>query len=142
MSDHIYRKIIDLTMHLARSYPQLRHFYKQFPEGISQQPQILDNLTKHATDFEKKVWKATCLIPFGSVENYSFIAAKIGMPKAYRAVANALARNKVFIAIPCHRVIRKNQKYGGYALGIKMKMQLIWHEKRLLEITNQPKRNK
>ena len=43
--------------------------------------------------FEKKVWNATCSIPYGQTESYSGIAGICGNPNASRAVGNALGKN-------------------------------------------------
>lgn len=59
---------------------------------------------------------------------YQEIADKIGAPKAYRAVANACAANKLAVAIPCHRVIRQNGELSGYRWGIERKAKLLQTE--------------
>lgn len=59
---------------------------------------------------------------------YQEIANKIGSPKAYRAVANACAANKLAVAIPCHRVIRQNGELSGYRWGIERKAKLLQTE--------------
>lgn len=59
---------------------------------------------------------------------YQEIADKIGAPKAYRAVANACAANKLAVAIPCHRVIRQNGELSGYRWGIERKAKLLQRE--------------
>ena len=55
---------------------------------------------------------------------------KIGKPKAYRAVANACAKNPLLEIIPCHRVIRGDGKMGGYKgkNGIERKKRLLINE--------------
>ena len=80
-----------------------------------------------ATDFQKKVWLALCLIPAGQTRSYQEIAIAIGKNKATRAVANAIAKNPFLIEVPCHRVIRKDGQLGGYsgAGGAAMKKQLL-----------------
>jgi methylated-DNA-[protein]-cysteine S-methyltransferase len=78
--------------------------------------------------FTQKVLKATRTIPYGEVRSYSEIAAKIGKPKASRAVGQALARNPLPIVIPCHRVIKSDGTLGGFAWGKKWKQRLLEHE--------------
>ncbi len=56
------------------------------------------------------------------------LRAKIKMPKAARAVGNAVHNNPIFIALPCHRVILKNGKIGGFAQPIEIKRWLLKHE--------------
>ncbi len=65
------------------------------------------------TEFERKVLVATYRIPRGKVSTYKRIAEKVGKPKAYRAVANALHKNPLYPIVPCHRVVRSDGKFGG-----------------------------
>jgi O-6-methylguanine DNA methyltransferase len=81
------------------------------------------------TPFQKAVWKATAAIPFGTTVTYGDIAAKIGRPRAVRAVGTALGKNPVCIIVPCHRVVPKGGGIGQYAYGTDMKQWLIDFEK-------------
>ncbi len=83
------------------------------------------------TDFEKKVLKVVVTIPLGQVRSYKWVAQRIGKPKAYRAVANALNKNPYPFFIPCHRVIRSSKELGGYSLGKGLKGNLINLEKKI-----------
>lgn len=85
---------------------------------------------QEGTDFQKKVWSELLKIKKGSVITYKDLAGKIGKSKAIRAVANAVAKNKLLVIVPCHRVIRSDQKIGGYSGkgGIKTKMKLLKSE--------------
>ena len=67
------------------------------------------------THFQKRVWTALCGVPTGSTITYAALAARIGEPKAVRAVANACAANAIALAIPRHRVIRKDGTFSGTA---------------------------
>lgn len=67
------------------------------------------------TEFQRRVWRALQNIPPGKSISYRELAARIGKPKAARAVGSANARNPVAIVIPCHRVIRADGGIGGYA---------------------------
>ena len=78
-------------------------------------------LNPKGTEFMKKVWKELQKIPYGKTTSYGKIAEKIGNPKASRAVGMANHNNPIPIIIPCHRVIGKNNKMVGYALGIDKK---------------------
>lgn len=80
------------------------------------------------TDFQKKVWKELLRIPAGKTRSYAEIAARIGHPNAYRAVANACGANPVAIAVPCHRVIASGGKIGGYGGGLHRKRKLLANE--------------
>ena len=82
------------------------------------------------TDFQKIVWSEIIKIPKGKTITYKELAVKIGKPKAYRAVANACARNPLLEIIPCHRVIRGDGKMGGYKgkKGIERKKRMLINE--------------
>lgn len=80
------------------------------------------------TTFAKKVINEVLNIPFGRCKSYSDIAKNIDNPKAYRAVAQVLKRNRYPLIIPCHRVISK-KGIGGYNLGVGIKRKLLEFEK-------------
>ena len=79
------------------------------------------------TVFQIKVWNYLKKIPRGKVITYLDLAKAIKMPKAVRAVANAVGKNPYPPKIPCHRVIRSDGKLGGYSApgGIKTKKKLL-----------------
>jgi AraC family transcriptional regulator of adaptative response/methylated-DNA-[protein]-cysteine methyltransferase len=79
--------------------------------------------------FQKSVWEGLKKIPPGQTQSYSDIAATIGKPSAFRAVAQANGANQLAIVIPCHRVINTNGELGGYGGGLTRKKWLINHEK-------------
>ncbi len=86
------------------------------------------NLHLKGTNFQINVWKALLNIPEGQVVSYQDIASHIGHPKAFRAVANAVAINPVAFLIPCHRVIAKSGKIHQYRWGSARKKALIGWE--------------
>ncbi|MBY0109929.1 MAG: MGMT family protein [Candidatus Babeliaceae bacterium] len=90
---------------------------------------VLKRIILVGTNFQVKVWQAVLKIPAGATLTYHDIAQTIGKPRAYRAVANALAQNKIIFFIPCHRVTKKDGKLGGYAYGIDKKLALLTAER-------------
>ena len=72
---------------------------------------------KCKTHFERDVLLATFRIPEGKVSTYKRVAEKIGRPKSYRAVANALHKNPLWPVVPCHRVVRSDGAFGGPKKG-------------------------
>lgn len=80
------------------------------------------------TAFQQKVWQALREIPAGQTVSYSDIAERLGAPNAVRAVAGACAATAIAIAIPCHRVVRKNGDLSGYYWGIERKRALLDRE--------------
>jgi O-6-methylguanine DNA methyltransferase len=79
-------------------------------------------------DFNKKVWAALNLISRGWVTTYKELAKYLGRPKAARAVGNALNKNPDAPRVPCHRVIKSDGRIGGYAGGVKQKIELLERE--------------
>lgn len=77
------------------------------------------------TKFQVAVWRELSKIPYGETVSYQDIAARVGNPKAARAVGMANNRNPVAIIIPCHRVIGKNGGMVGYATGLWKKELLL-----------------
>lgn len=77
------------------------------------------------TAFQLRVWEALRAIPLGETRTYSEVARAIGAPRAVRAVASACAANEAAIAVPCHRVVRKDGSLGGYRWGLGVKEQLL-----------------
>lgn len=80
------------------------------------------------TAFQMRVWQALQQIPRGQTISYEELARRIDAPHAVRAVANACGSNKIAIAIPCHRVLRKNGDLGGYRWGLEKKRALLKRE--------------
>ncbi len=86
------------------------------------------NILIKGTNFQINVWKALLQIPSGNVVSYQDIAAYIGRPKAFRAVASAIAINPVAYLIPCHRVIAKSGKIHQYRWGSSRKKAIVGWE--------------
>ena len=84
-----------------------------------------DKLDLTGTDFQQKVWSEVRRIPRGQSRSYSWVASRVGSPKAARAVGQVMARNPVPIVVPCHRVVRENGKPGGFGGGSEMKKFLL-----------------
>jgi methylated-DNA-[protein]-cysteine S-methyltransferase len=64
----------------------------------------------------------------GDVVTYGALAARIGHPKAARAVGTACATNPVPIIVPCHRVLPGSGGVGSYGGGPQRKRVLLAHE--------------
>ena len=80
------------------------------------------------TDFEVRVWETLLKIPMGRATTYSDIAAKIGAPKAARAVGAAVGKNPLAFVVPCHRVIGKSGDLTGYHWGLTRKRAMLGWE--------------
>ncbi len=81
------------------------------------------------TIFQEKVWASLREIPWGETRSYGEVAARIGNPKAARAVGMANNKNRILILIPCHRVIGADGSMTGFGCGIERKEFLLNLEK-------------
>jgi AraC family transcriptional regulator, regulatory protein of adaptative response / methylated-DNA-[protein]-cysteine methyltransferase len=79
------------------------------------------------TAFQERVWAELQRIPFGETRSYEDLARTLGAPSAQRAVGRANGMNRIAILIPCHRVINKDGKLGGYG-------GLLWRKAALLHL--------
>jgi AraC family transcriptional regulator of adaptative response/methylated-DNA-[protein]-cysteine methyltransferase len=77
------------------------------------------------TAFQQRVWAELTKIPAGHTATYTEIAARIGAPRAVRAVGSACAANPLAVAIPCHRALRKSGALAGYRWGLATKRKLL-----------------
>lgn len=82
------------------------------------------------TPFQARVWQALRAIPYGETRTYGAIAALVGSPGASRAVGRANYRNPIAIVIPCHRVVEREGRLGGYGGGVARKRLLLDLERR------------
>ncbi|MFC3077208.1 bifunctional DNA-binding transcriptional regulator/O6-methylguanine-DNA methyltransferase Ada [Phenylobacterium terrae] len=98
--------------------------------GLVERPaaQVDLPLDVRGTAFQQRVWQALRQIKAGETASYAEIAARIGAPKAVRAVAQACAANNLAVAIPCHRVVRTDGALSGYAWGVERKQALLERE--------------
>ena len=64
----------------------------------------------------------------GLTASYTDVAKRIGSPNSVRAVAHAYGANTLSVAIPCHRVVRKDGALSGYRWGVERKRALLEKE--------------
>ncbi|MDR1594260.1 MAG: methylated-DNA--[protein]-cysteine S-methyltransferase [Prevotellaceae bacterium] len=85
-------------------------------------------IRQSGTDFQQKVWQQLLKIPYGTTVSYIEIARRLGNSKLTRAVGGANHRNKLWIVVPCHRVIGADGSLTGYGGGLDCKQWLLKHE--------------
>jgi AraC family transcriptional regulator of adaptative response/methylated-DNA-[protein]-cysteine methyltransferase len=85
-------------------------------------------LDLRGTAFQRRVWAALRRVPAGSTTTYTELARAIGALRAVRAVAQACAANPLAVAVPCHRVVRKDGGLSGYRWGPGRKRTLLARE--------------
>ena len=98
---------------------QLQQYFagKRFVFDFKMNPQ--------GTDFQKAVWVLLKDLPFGSTISYLKLSRQYGNTKAVRAVATAIGKNPILVAIPCHRVIGSDGTLVGYSGGLDKKESLL-----------------
>ena len=107
------------TVLLDKAKNQLNSYFKGELKDFSL-PFVLSG-----SEFEKRIYQELSLIPYGKTLSYQDLANQINSPNSARAVGNALGKNPLLLLIPCHRVICKNGKLGGYVLGEEKKRELL-----------------
>jgi AraC family transcriptional regulator of adaptative response/methylated-DNA-[protein]-cysteine methyltransferase len=82
------------------------------------------------SDFQMRAWDVLRSIPVAETRSYSWMAERLGIPGARRAVGRANGTNMLSIIIPCHRVIRADGTLCGYGGGLWRKKWLLDHERK------------
>jgi AraC family transcriptional regulator of adaptative response/methylated-DNA-[protein]-cysteine methyltransferase len=82
------------------------------------------------SDFQLRTWDLLRSIPTAETRSYSWMAERLGIPNARRAVGRANGTNMLSIIIPCHRVIRADGTLCGYGGGLWRKKWLLDHERK------------
>lgn len=108
--------------HLKKCAKELKEYFRGLRQDFSFE------LDPEGTEFQKKVWRQTRRLSYGRVASYREIAKKIGKPRAARAVGQALGKNPVLLAVPCHRVLNSAHKLNGFSAGIANKEWLLEFE--------------
>jgi len=80
------------------------------------------------TELQEKVWEALRDVAPGTTWSYGELARRVGHPRAVRAVAQAVGKNRLAIVIPCHRIVGADGELTGYAGGLIRKRFLLAHE--------------
>jgi methylated-DNA-[protein]-cysteine S-methyltransferase len=80
------------------------------------------------TPFQRKVWTALATIPVGATMSYGALAARLGAPRAMRAVGHANGSNPISVVVPCHRLIGAGGSLVKYGGGLERKRWLLQHE--------------
>ena len=102
---------------------QLQHELRRYFAGKLTEFRV--PLVFPGTPFQQKVWQGLLRIPYGETCSYEDLADDIGATGAQRAVGRANGQNRIGIIIPCHRVVNKGGRLGGYGGGLWRKQFLL-----------------
>jgi methylated-DNA-[protein]-cysteine S-methyltransferase len=75
--------------------------------------------------FHEAVLHELARVPYGRTDTYGSLAARVGRPKAARAVGTVMNRNPLPIVLPCHRIVGANGSLTGYGGGLHVKRALL-----------------
>jgi methylated-DNA-[protein]-cysteine S-methyltransferase len=89
-------------------------------------------LDLRGTPFQRQVWAEVARVPYGMTASYGEIAARIGRPRAVRAVGAANGANPLPLFVPCHRVVAVDGALRGYGGGLAVKAALLQLERAAL----------
>lgn len=115
---------------------QYDEWHRKAKAIFKEEKQDLEMIHLHlqGTEFQFQVWNELLKIPLGELSTYGEIARKIGKPKASRAVGTAIGSNPVAYIVPCHRVVQKSGKIGGYMWGVPRKRNIIsWESGKVIQ---------
>jgi AraC family transcriptional regulator, regulatory protein of adaptative response / methylated-DNA-[protein]-cysteine methyltransferase len=101
----------------------LRNELEQYFDG--QLKQFSLPLVYPGSDFQQRVWTELLKVPYAETRSYEELAIAVGSPLGVRAVGTANGANRIAILIPCHRVLNKNGRLGGYGGGLWRKNALL-----------------
>lgn len=104
-------------------------------QAYLQNPDMVFDLPLHisGTPHQQRVWQQIQTIPPGATRSYAEFASLLH--SSPRAVGQACGANRLPIIIPCHRVIAKNGKLGGFmhasdGMPLMIKQWLLSHERK------------
>lgn len=103
---------------------------ERLQDYASGRPVEFDNFeidTSAMTDFGRRVILACRKIPYGRTLTYGELAARTGNSGAARAVGTHMAKNRIPLIVPCHRVLPADKGLGEYSAvgGVEMKQRLL-----------------
>src|SRR6476646_7626387 len=86
-------------------------------------------LDLYGSEMQQREWNALREIPPVTTETYSDGARRLGGEANATEVGEACAANPLAVAVPCHRVQRKDGSLGGYRWGLWRKRALLERER-------------
>jgi methylated-DNA-[protein]-cysteine S-methyltransferase len=112
------------VLRLPHRTDRVRRELDEYFEGKRREFDLETDLSP-VSAFQQHVLRELARVRFGELTTYGALAARIGKPRAARAVGGALNRNPVPIVLPCHRVVGSTGSLVGYAGGLDRKEALL-----------------
>jgi len=133
--DELSRKVGTRVLRVPRKLDPARRELDEYFEGRRTEFDLPLDIARVA-EFNRVVLDELALVPYGQVTTYGALAAKVGRPRAARAVGVVMNRNPIPIVLPCHRVIGASGSLTGYGGGLHRKQALLELEGALLPSSN------
>lgn len=110
-----------------KPFPLIESKLRKYFAGKRVDFSMVEVFLERGRPFYKRVYEELRKVPYGSVVSYSWLAEKAGKPRAVQAVGGAMKHNRVPLIVPCHRVIKKDGKLGGFSAnsGPEMKRKML-----------------
>lgn len=107
--------------------PELRHRLVAYAAGDAVDFDDVVVEPGNWTPFQRRVYEALRQVAYGTTLSYADLAGCAGAPGAARAVGQAMARNRLPIIFPCHRVLASGGNLGGFSApqGLALKQRLL-----------------
>jgi methylated-DNA-[protein]-cysteine S-methyltransferase len=112
------------VLRAPRAVDTVRRELDEYFEGKRQEFDLALDLAA-AAEFTRDVLGELARVPFGETTTYGHLAARVGRPRAARAVGTVMNRNPLPIVLPCHRVVGSSGSLVGYAGGLERKQALL-----------------
>jgi len=108
-------------------HPELRERLTAYAGGVEAEFRDVAVDLEGWTAFQRRVLAALRRVGYGTTLSYAELASRAGSPGAARAVGQVMARNRLPIIIPCHRVLAAGGAIGGFSApqGIALKERLL-----------------
>lgn len=112
---------------VLRSHAAVARAERQLDEYFAGRRQSfeLDVDLRATAPFARTVLEELARVPYGQTTTYGTLAARVGAPRAARAVGTVMNRNPIPIVLPCHRVLGANGSLTGYGGGLPLKERLL-----------------
>ena len=117
---------IEMAAHAPEAHARSRMLIKAFCAGEAVDLADIQIDTRKVSPFFKKAWEACRSIPAGETRSYRWLAEQAGNVRAARGAGQAMARNKLALLVPCHRVVGSSGALHGFGgAGLPLKSRLL-----------------
>ena len=130
---------VNEAVHAPEDHVETRNLMIDYCAGEPVDLSLVSIDTRKTTPFFRDAWEACRSIPAGETRSYAWLAEQAGNVKAARGAGQAMARNKLALLVPCHRVVSASGGLGGFGgAGLPLKSRLLMMESSRQAVTRVP----